>query len=89
MLEARRGEVVTATGTVHAGPGTLAGALLTSGAAAAAVAIVRTGGASGPVLCTLAAPQGRVAMFTPLCCLGYRDLHVTLTGADASFAAFV
>lgn len=88
MLEARTAVHATATGTINSGSGTLAGAVLTA-AAATVTAVVRTGGSGGTVILTLSAVANTSTVFTPCAAIGFRDLHVTLTGAGVLFQAYI
>lgn len=87
MIEPRGAITVSATGTLQSGSGTIAGAVLTAGADAAK-ATVRSGGVSGAIICVLSAPAGETVVWSPHFCVGYTNLHVTLTGTSPSFTAF-
>lgn len=69
----------TATATADAGSGFLLSAGLCAGADAATIT-VRTGGASGAVLCKLGAGVGLSAERLFHSGTRYSDLHVTITG---------
>lgn len=87
MLEPRGAITVSATGTLNAGSGTLAGAVLTAGSDAA-TAVVRTGGSGGAIIVALKVATGASVEWSPNFCVGYSNLHVTLTGTSPSFSAF-
>lgn len=88
MLEARSAVSVTGTATLAAGAGTLVGAILTGGIDAA-TAVIRTGGATGPTICTLKVAPNATVTFTPAFSVGFFNLHVTLTGTAPAFTAYI
>lgn len=88
MLEVRKAVAVAATASLDAGTGLLCGVTLTGGSDAAS-AVLKVGGSGGTVILTLKAPANTTVMFTPPCGIGYRDLHVTLTGTGPAFTAIL
>lgn len=77
-------KVGTATGQADAGSGYLLSAGLCAGADAATIT-VRTGGASGAILCKLGVGIGLSAQRVFGSGIPYTDLHVTVTGTTPNW----
>lgn len=88
MREPIRAIDANATGTLDSGRGLLFGCTLMA-AAATSTAVVRTGGGSGAVIARLSAVANTSVSWEAPGALAYADLHVTLTGASATFVAYV
>ena len=80
-LGAARSVSTSATGQLDAGQGALLSAHLAA-AGDAATATIRTGGASGTVICKLAAAAGTGDERCFLSGVPFSDLHVTVTGTS-------
>ena len=74
------------TGTVDGGQGWLLSASIAAGADTA-TAVFRTGGASGTIVCKLAALANTTAERGFVSGVPYSDLHVTITGTSPVFDA--
>jgi hypothetical protein len=83
---AGRSVSLAATGAIDSGDGWLLSCSITS-AADAATAVIRTGGASGTIICKLAAPIGTTAERQFMSGIPYSNLHVTITGTSPVFDA--
>jgi hypothetical protein len=79
-----RSVVGTATGQADAGSGYLLSAGLCAGADAATITI-RSGGASGTVICKLGTGIGIGAQRVFAAGIPYTDLHVTVTGTTPAW----
>lgn len=79
---------VTATGTVHTGPGTLFGAVLAAAAATSTATIYDGTSTSGPIIAKLTAVANTVAALqTPIT---FKDgIHVVMAGTSAHLNVFL
>lgn len=79
---------VTATGTVHTGPGTLSGALLAAAAATSTATMYDGTSTSGTIIAKLTAVANtNAALQTPV--TFKTGLHVVMSGASAHLNVFL
>lgn len=77
----------TATGDLAGTPTARIVGMVLTAAAAAATAVIREGGSGGTVVLDIACPVNETRVI-PIC-MAIRQPHLTLSGAGASFTAFM